>query len=251
MGNVRQVSRWPEETPRVMEVKYKRLSAGAVIAGLVCGPQARADVIAFGFGGAGVSGSGLLTFVPDTVIGDPGGAYTITNISGTFSDSNSNLSIANVAITGLVPINPVSPPLGAPIPVSLSYLSVVNPPPMDSAISYDNLFYPDGSPITCPGYPLAGGFLDVYGALFTLSNNDVVDLWSNGEIPGMVPLSYGAGVVNESSMVIDYQPTGVSMGVPEPGSLWLLGAGLLGVLGRRKRPALSLAIPGGRIAGTP
>jgi hypothetical protein len=31
----------------------------------------------------------------------------------------------------------------------------------------------------------------------------------------------------------------------------LLGAGLLGVLGWRKRPALSLAIPGGRIAGTP
>lgn len=39
----------------------------------------------------------------------------------------SKVTIANVAITGLVPINPVSAPLGAPIPVSLSYLSVVNP----------------------------------------------------------------------------------------------------------------------------
>ena len=251
MCNVREAGCWPEETPGVINVKFELLAAGAVIAGLVCGPQARADVIAFGFGGAGVSGSGLLTFVPDTVIGDPSGAYTITNISGTFSNSNSNLSIANVAITGLVPINPVSPPLGAPIPASLSYLSVVNPPPMDSAISYDNLFYPDGSPITCPGYPLAGGFLDVYGALFTLSNNDVVDLFSNGEIPGLVPLSYGVGIVNENSTVIDYQTTGVSMGVPEPGSFWLLGAGLLGVLGWRKRAALSLAIPSGRIAGTP
>ncbi len=238
MGNVREVSCWPEETPGVMDVKYELLAAGAVIAALACGPQARADAIAFGFSGAGVGGSGLLTFVPDTVVGDPSGAYTITNISGTFSDSN--VPISNVEITGLAPVNPVSPPLGAPIPASLSYLSVVNPPPLDSAISYDNLYYPDGSPITCPGYPLAGGFLDVYGALFTLSNNDVVDLFSNGEGPG-TPLSYGVGVVNEASTVIDYQSSGVSMGVPEPGSFWLLGAGLLGVLGWRKRPAGSLA----------
>jgi len=101
-----------------------------------------------------------------------------------------------------------------------------------------------------PGLSIGRGFLDVYGALFTLSNNDVVDLFSNGEIPGLVPLGYGVGIVNENSTVIDYQPTGVSMGVPEPGSLWLLDAGLLGVLGCGNGPPFPWP-PGGRIAGTP
>ncbi len=132
-----------------------------------------------------------------------------------------------------MPINPVNPPVGAPAPVSLSYLFVTNPPPFDTAISYDNLFYPGGSPITCADYLLSGGFLDVYGALFTLNNGDVVDLWSNGA--GLdTPLSYGAGVINAANTVIDYQSDGVSMGVPEPGSLWLFGSGLLGLLAWRK-----------------
>lgn len=46
---------------------------------------------------------------------------------------------------------------------------------------------------------------------------------------------------DEELSACDYQTTGVSMGVPEPGSFWLLGAGLLGVLGWRKWPAASLA----------
>ena len=136
-------------------MKDTLLAAGAVIAALAFGPQAQASLVQFGFSGAGVHGSGFLTVTPDTVVGDPSGAYTITNVTGTFSDSN--IGISHAAITGLVPINPVNPPIGAPAPVSLSYLFVTNPPPFDTAISYDNLFYPGGSPITCADYPLSRG----------------------------------------------------------------------------------------------
>jgi hypothetical protein len=220
-------------------MKHKLLAAAAVIAALASGPRAQAGVVTFKFGGAGVGGSGLLTFAPDMVVGDPSGAYTITNISGTFSDSNIGLS--NEAITGLVPINPVSPPHGAPFPVSLSLFSVSNPPPGDTAISYDNLFYPDGSPITCSDYKGFGGYLDVYGVLFTLKNGDFVDLWSNGEIPGGAPLDYGVIVVDGSYTVVDSQFGGVSMAVPEPGSRWLLVTGLLGALAWRRGSAASRA----------
>lgn len=207
------------------------LAAGAVVVALAAAPQAQAGVAGFVFSGAGLSGHGLLTVTPDTVVGDPSGAYTITGISGSFSDSN--LGISNAAITPLVAINPVSPPRGAPVPVSMSLYSVVNPPPHDSAISYDNLFYPDGSPVTCGGYPLFGGPLDVYGVMFTLSNGDIGELFSNGGLPGKVPVTFG-GVVISGNTVLDFQSTGVSFAVPEPDSLWLLGVGLLGVMAWRR-----------------
>jgi hypothetical protein len=212
------------------------LAATAVVALLGFGPLARAAVVHFSFSGAGASGSGLLTITPDTVVGDPAGAYAITGASGIFSDSN--IGVSGAAITGLTPINPVTPPVGAPAPVSLSLLFVTNPPPPDTAISYDNLFYPGGSPITCAGYPLAGGNLDVYGVLFTLSNGDQVDLWSDGEIPGAVPLTYGVAVVNAAATVVDYQSGGVSLSVPEPAtwSLMLAGFGLAGLAVRRRNP---------------
>lgn len=208
-------------------MKTAFLALGTMILTLASGPQSRASVIPFGFSGAGVSGSGLLTIAPDPQAGDPAGAYRITDASGTFSDSN--IGISNAMITGLVALDPVNPPRGAPVPESMSLYTVMNPPGKDTAISYDNLFYPGGSPITCPDYPFAGGFLDVYGAMFTLDNSDILDFWSDGEGPGM-PLSYGVGVIDATRTVIDFQFSGVSAmaSVPEPGLLWLLGAALLG-----------------------
>ncbi len=213
------------------------LLAVAVASVAVFGPRAEADVVSFQFSGAGTGGSGLLTVAPDTVAGDPVGAFTISGISGTMTDTN----IANFGtqtITGLVPISPVNPPQGAPFPMSLSLFNVVNPPPGDSAISYDNLYYPGGSPITCVGYLGFGGFLDIYGVMFTLGNGDVVDLWSNGAIPGGPPLNYGVAVIDPMNTVLDFQVGGLRA-VPEPGSLCLLATGVLGGLAWRRRSAES------------
>lgn len=215
-------------------MKSSILIAAPLVALLALSAPARADTYSFGVSGAGLSGTLTLSVSPDTVAGDPAGAYTIdpNGISGVFSDSN--VGISNAAITGLVPIAPVSPSPAPPIPVSLSFLPVLNPPPFDTAVSYDNLFYPGGSPITCTNYGLAGGWLDVYGLMFTLDNGDAVDLYSNGEDPNN-PLSYGAVVIALSAngnQVIDSPFGGVAL--PEPVSAALLLAGLAGLVGARR-----------------
>ncbi|MGA9867493.1 MAG: hypothetical protein WBQ75_13775 [Acetobacteraceae bacterium] len=219
------------------------LAAGAVVAALAFGQQAQADQIAFSFGGSGISSSGTFMFDPT----DPdavSGGLPITGMSGTFSDSNTAVPIVNASITGVLALT-IGTPRGAPFPNSLSFLSVTNPPPMDTAISYDNLYYPDGSPITCDGYLYSGGFLDVFGVTFALDNGDLVDLYSNGDAPFAEPLIYGAIVVDMSmapenggaGTIIDNVGSGIAAGVPEPSSFWLLGAFLLGVPALRKRSA--------------
>lgn len=208
------------------------LAAAAAFGVLAFGPQVEAAVIPFTFSGAGITGSGNFTVGPDLVLGDPANALAITGISGTFSDSNAG--IVNANITGIVAINPFSPkdPLA---PTSFSKFAVTNPVPPGDAVSYDNLVYLDGSPITCTDYPGSGGFLDVYGVLFTLDNGDTVDLWSNGRGPHLPPLNYGAIVIDPTDTIVDNQ-SGLAASVPEPAAISILGIGLLGLglLGRRR-----------------
>ena len=220
-------------------MRNRLLAGGAVIAALAFGQHAQAnETLPFILSGAGISGSGSVSFTPDTIAGDPIGANIITGLTGTFSDSN--VGVFDQTITGLVPTSPN--PLNAPFATSLSYFPALGLPSLDGGVlSYDNLIYPSeaGAPDTCFD-GITGGFLDVFGALFTLANGDTVDLWSNGGGPNSSDI-YGASVVNSSGTAIDYVGGGVTMLLPEPGSIWLLGTGLLGALAWRRRSAASRA----------
>jgi hypothetical protein len=66
-------------------------------------------------------------------------------------------------------------------------------------LTYDNLFYPGGSPQTASDYPFHGGFLDIYGLMFDIGGGMVVDFWSNGDSSpsGTGPIDYGVAVATK------------------------------------------------------
>ena len=183
-------------------------------------------------------------------VADPLGAQAITGVIGTFSDKA--LGIVDATITGLVAIAPQPhyDPDDA-IPHSFGWYPGIPA----TAVSYDNLFYVNGSPLTC-SYPPPGnygGYFDNYGVMFTLSNGDVVDLYSNGWIAGpgnpTPPSTDYYGVVvgytdPVNGFTADYTSAdGLMFSAPEP-STWammVLGFAGLGFAGyRSSRKALAV-----------
>lgn len=193
-------------------------------------PFAAASVFNFSFSGGTITSSGTITAVlaPDDTSGVvAANTYEVTGIMGTFSDSKEGIS---GSITGLyMPLSYVT----------ATTATAANPVAFTSGgLSYDDLFFPSGnSPADCPGYPFSGGDFDVFGVAFQVSGGYVGELFSNGVTPGASGPLYAAADANATGLLDNpnagshTQPIGVlgsfaAAPVPEPGTLFLLGAAL-------------------------
>jgi hypothetical protein len=165
-------------------------------------------------------------------------AFELTGITGVFSDTNNGLNIVNMPVGPLEPIEHDTPePTNLLAPNDFSRFAVATGLPAQSNgfLTYDNLYYPGGSPQTASDYPLHGGVLDIYGLMFDIGNGRVVDLWSNGTPSGSGagPI-YGAAVATHG-IALDHV-SGLTL-TPEPNTLALLGGGLAVLLISKKRRA--------------
>ncbi|MEO8777598.1 MAG: PEP-CTERM sorting domain-containing protein [Rhodanobacter sp.] len=205
------------------------LAAGVMLATLVVAPCAYATQVHIGFSGVAGSGNANLTIESDIGNGDPAGAMAITGASGMFGSAT---------ITGVQPLNHAGAMFPTEsLPGSFSFLV----PP---GTSYDNLYYAGGSPVVClnvnldgttsVAYPFSGGFLDIYGVMFTLNDGNLLGLWSNGITPG--GLTYGMSLLTSlGNGGYSISSSGLATAtVPEPGLMWLFGAGVLGLFGWRR-----------------
>jgi PEP-CTERM motif len=193
--------------------------------------QANAGTFDFSFVGLGVSGTVELTYGTATDA-KYSNAFEVTGISGTFSDSNHGLNIFNAPIGPLEPINYATPePTNLLAPHDFSKFLVLTGT-MHGDLSYDNLYWPGGSPQTASSYPPHGGFLDIYGLLFDIGGGRVVDLWSQGTGSGTGPFPYGVDVATSNASLDRVVPVSIT---PEPGTFVMLGSGIIGLAGILRR----------------
>lgn len=206
-----------------------------LVVGVAVPGSAHAQNYNFSFNnGLGVFGNLMLTY-GTTADSKYANGYEITGVSGTFSDLNTTVPINNATIGSLVPINPTPPadPNNAPAPHDFSTFAVAGFQP-SGVLTFDNLFWPAGAPVTCVDFLGAGGFLDTYGLMFNIGNGQVVDMWSNGIGQNGVA-DYGLAVATANSSE-DYLQGGITTTTtPEPGTLWLVGTGLVGLITQRRR----------------
>jgi hypothetical protein len=217
----------------------------AALAGMALAGQARANTVGIKLGGAGagISGTVVLSYGPASDSKYPGQGFKITAVGGTFSDTN--IGVVDAPITSLAPVSP-TPPLDDPpnllAPIDFSHFAVATGLPDESRgfITYDNLFWPDGAPPTASAFDGAGGFLDIYGLLFTIGGTapagTVVDLFNNG-VGAFTGIDYGGFgvVVATAETQLDRVGGGVTATAPEP-STWammILGFAGLGFAGYR------------------
>jgi hypothetical protein len=237
-------------------MKTRILALGGAVAALSFGAQAHASVWTFQFNdGNGISGQGYLTVAPNVSPPDPNpdcgtagnnpcradpvGAYTITGISGTFTDTAAG--VTGAAITGMVPISPTNERDAAFDPLVPASLSYDDYAPGTGAFTYNNLFFPGGSPIDCD-FPGSGTFVDVFGMAFNVTGGYTVDLWGDGNAFG--PLTYGVEVVNGTQLLANEFNGVNASATPEPvtWAMLLMGFGALGGAMRRRRGAAVLAV---------
>jgi len=213
------------------------LQAAVAAIGLAVPAASSAGTFAFDFAGSGVSGRINLSYGPATdakypSTGLPDVAYEVTAISGFFTDTNNGLNIVNAPITGLVPLNNTDPdvdpkPENLLAPNNFSKFYIPMPSNARGRLTFDNLFWPNGSPATASGPEWAaykGGFLDVYGLMFTIDGGYAANFWNVQD--GDYGLAVATSQTDPAARTqLDYVTSGVSV-VPEPSTYAMVLAGL-------------------------
>ena len=192
------------------------------------GAPARAANYTFDFGKPGVvSGSATITYgsTTDSIYNGSTlpAAYEVTGMTGFVTSPSAGL--VNAPITGVYPINHATPDhtQQPPAPNDFSRIDTLTLSQGQYAPTYDNL----------------GGFLDIFGLMWTMAGGYIANFWSNGTTQSG-GIDYGISVINlNTNTFSQYVSGGVT--VPEPTAMALLGAGLVGLGAFRRRRAVDRA----------